>query len=248
MSPGGARHAGADPQTATRLERYRLMQRAMARYELLTERATVGPLRFSFTRIADPNRVLDMVADEVDRDERRGHRREGAELHLPYWAELWDSSWAIAEALVARPLAGLRVMDLGCGQGLVGTAAAMAGAAEVLFADIETPALLLARLNSVAVRDRATARRVNWQTDRLGRRFDIIAGADILYERSQWTYLVPFWKTHLAPGGTILLGEPGRQTGDLFLPWIKTQGFTVDLKQVSVPTRKQPVRVIELRE
>ena len=39
---------------------------------------------------------------------------------LPYWAELWPSGIALAEGgeIVSLPLAGLRVLELGCGLGL----------------------------------------------------------------------------------------------------------------------------------
>src|SRR5262245_66037430 len=98
------------------------------------------------------------------------------------------------------------VLDLGCGMGLSGTAAAALGA-RVLFADLEAAALLFARLNSVPYRGRVRTRQTDWRRDNLGERFDLILGADILYERKQWENLEPFWRAHLAPSGSILLGE-----------------------------------------
>jgi len=129
---------------------------------------------------------------------------------------------------------------------LTGTVAARLGM-RVLFADREPPALLFARLNSLADAPRVRTRRLNWQTDRLGETFDLILGADILYEKRQWDFLEPFWRAHLAAGGTVLLGEPGRQTGDQFLDWIRARGGW-DLRQHSekVTTRPTPIRLFEL--
>ena len=46
---------------------------------------------------------------------------------LPYWADVWPSARVLAEHIVGmRPDAG-RILELGCGAGLVSVAAAMAG-------------------------------------------------------------------------------------------------------------------------
>ena len=123
-----------------------------------------------------------------------------------------------------RPAAPLRVLDLGCGMGFTGMMAALLGHA-VLFADLEPPALLFARLNAIRWSTRIRTRQLNWQTARLDETFDLILGADILYERNQWEFLEPFWRAHLSPAGSILLGEPGRQTGDDFPTWIAVRGL-----------------------
>ena len=89
------------------------------------------------------------------------------------------------------------------------------------------PALLFARLNCLPFGNRVRARQLNWQTNRLDEKFDLILGADILYERKQWEFLNEFWKAHLAKDGTILLGEPGRQSGEMFVPWIQQHGWNL---------------------
>lgn len=265
--------------------RDRLRSRIARRFQTVTREVSLHGLRFSFTRIADPDRVLDEVAHEADRRERLTGRREADEhLHLPYWAELWDSAWGLAQELVGMwgggevgrwesaeqppPCASLQpdtpaslhptspppsplssalpsVLDLGCGMGLAGTVAAALGA-RVLFADLEQPALLFAALNSLPWKDRVRARRLNWREDRLGERFDLIIGADILYERAQWEHLDAFWRAHLAPGGTVLLGEPGRQTGDLFVEWIAARPWLMRRAEQPVPTRPKPIRILQL--
>jgi predicted nicotinamide N-methyase len=230
--------------------RLRLLARIHRRFETITDPVRAGDLSLSFTRIADPNRVLDQVAAEEDRrDKLAGKRRDGEELHLPYWAELWDSSLAIidflAEILAQFDVPKMSVLDLGCGMGLTGAVAAAMGA-KVLFADLEPEALLFARLNTIAYESRIRTRRLNWQTARLTEQFDLIIGADILYDKTHWPHLEPFWRGHLRAGGTVLLGEPGRQTGDLFLEWIKSHPWTVVQHKKSVPTRTAPIRLFKL--
>ena len=246
----------------------RLRHRIERRFALVDTSFTFGSLTLPFTRVADPDRVLDEVAAEEDRLERvSGVRAPSDQLHLPYWAELWDSAiglgaylvkariedrgWRIAKASTPPsstlyPLSSLSTLDLGCGMGLAGTVAAALGA-RVVFADLEPPALLFARLNSMPWRERVRTRQLNWQTDRLDQRFDLIIGADILYERKQWDYLEPFWRAHIAPKGAVLLGEPGRQTGDLFVDWIAARGWQLTRHAEKVATRPQPIRLFELR-
>jgi predicted nicotinamide N-methyase len=229
--------------------RYRsaLLWRIHKRFPTVSSRLTFGGIEFNFTRVADPDRVLDEVAEEEDRRERVGGVRNLEPLHLPYWAELWESASGIAQFLVREypTLINQNVLDLGCGQGLSGCAAAALGA-NVLFADLEAPALLFAKLNSLPFTDSVRARRLNWQIDRLDERFDLILGADILYERKQWEHLEPFWRAHLARDGQIVLGEPGRQTGDLFIDWITARGWRMDRSEEKVPTREKPIRIFRL--
>jgi predicted nicotinamide N-methyase len=226
-----------------------LLERIHRRYQTVARQWEIGPLRIPFVQVADPDRVLDQVAEEEDRLERlSGTRAASDQLHLPYWAELWDSAAGIGQHLASNfPGANrLSVLDLGCGMGLAGTVAARLGM-RVLFADLEAPALLFARLNSLPDAGRVRTRRLNWQTDRLDERFDLILGADILYERRQWDFLEPFWRAHLAGGGTVLLGEPGRQTGDLFQDWIRAKGWSLEQHTEQVSTRPTPIRLFELR-
>lgn len=247
------RMAVADPncvRLATRTStRQRLLHRIGRTYAVRWESVRVGNLSLDFVRIENPDDVLDMVAEEADRQEKLGGDR-GAELHLPYWAELWDSALGVATYLATRDdwptrLPGLRVLDLGCGMGLVGAAAAALGA-NVLLADLEPPALLFAQLNTLPFSRNARIRRLDWRRDRLAERFDLIVGADILYEKEQWEYLEPFWRAHLAPQGTILLGEPGRMTGELFSPWIIQQGWEVKVSEQKVDPQPRGIRLFSI--
>lgn len=227
--------------------RARLLARIERRFETLAETHAIGPLRLHFARVADPDVVLDQIVEAEDlREKLTGRRREGNELHLPYWAELWDSAFGIAALLASRPLpTGTSVLDLGCGMGLAGMAAAAMGASVVL-ADLEADALLFARLNTLPWYRNVRTRRLNWQTDRLDEQFDIILGADVLYDRTQWDFLEPFFRAHLRRRGQVLLGEPGRQTGDRFPGWIVSRGW--DLLQIDQPIaqRDKPIRVFRI--
>lgn len=70
----------------------------------------------------------------------------------PYWAHWWGGGLALARHILDHPerVAGKRVLDLGSGSGLVAIAAAKAGAANVIAADIDRYAVIAITLNAAA--------------------------------------------------------------------------------------------------
>jgi predicted nicotinamide N-methyase len=230
--------------------RSRLLARIHRRYVTVTDTHAIGPLRLAFTRVADPDVVLDRIVEDEDRRERTtGQRRDGHDLHLPYWAELWESAIGIAAFLTrvhgGRTNLNPSVLDLGCGMGFSGMVAAAMGA-NVLLADLEPDALLFARLNTLPWSQRTRTWRINWETDRLDESFDLILGADVLYDRTQWEFIERFFASHLKQNGHVLLGEPGRQTGDTFPGWIRQRGWVLGELQEQIPSRSRPIRIFRL--
>jgi predicted nicotinamide N-methyase len=100
---------------------------------------------------------------------------------------------------------GKRVLDFGSGSGLVGMAAAMAGAASVLSADIdryaEAAIELNARANGVAIAT-TTDDIIGTSGD-----WDIILIGDMCYERPLAERLLVWLRDN---GADALLGDPGR--------------------------------------
>ncbi|MDF1830859.1 MAG: 50S ribosomal protein L11 methyltransferase [Porticoccaceae bacterium] len=69
----------------------------------------------------------------------------------PYWSFCWGSGLAMAERLLngAHAIKGKTVLDFGCGSAVVGIAAALAGAANVIVCDIDPLALKASALNAM---------------------------------------------------------------------------------------------------
>src|SRR5215217_6466938 len=82
--------------------------------DTIEEVVVVAGRDLAITRPADAEGLLDEQGFE--RDE-----------FMPYWAELWPSSRALARRVGTRALRGARVLELGCGLGLPSIAAALAG-------------------------------------------------------------------------------------------------------------------------
>ncbi len=168
-----------------------------------------------------------------------------------YWAELWDGGVALADWLARRgSLSGQRVLDLGCGLGVIGAMAARQGAA-VWLADAANDALLFARWNCWPWRRRVRCRRLDWTGDRLSMRFDWILTGDVLYDPQLWDGLERFCRVHLADGGAWLVGEPGPLRGGKCPSWLAERGWCVETHAAQRAALWTPltesIRIIQVR-
>jgi predicted nicotinamide N-methyase len=216
----------------------RLLARIHREFETAEEDVPVGTRKMRFTRVRDPDAVLDSVCQQ-ETDRQRGIQPKRT-LRMPYWAAVWESALALANYLAERSaiesLAGKRTLDLGCGMGMAGAAMALLGA-QVTLADIETACLLFARLNTLPWEDRCRVTRCDWQQDDLGERYDVIVGADVLYEVDQWPFIEKFLRKHLAEGGVAIIGEPVRPKAEVFPEWLCARGWQLSASQASAGGR-----------
>jgi predicted nicotinamide N-methyase len=138
--------------------------------------------------------------DDFVRDER-----------LPYWADLWPSARILADELSVMRLAGQRVLELGCGLGVVAIGAALAGA-EVTATDYYDDALEFAALNVAEATGQTIATRmVNWvEMPRDLGRFDVVLASDVLYEHRYAALVANAIAATLVRGGEAIVADPGR--------------------------------------
>ena len=94
-----------------------------------------------------PEIRLRLLCPEVDLD---ADARDFLGEHAPFWAFCWASGQVLARYLLDHPelVRGQRVVDFGTGSGVVGIAAALAGAERVTVCDSDPHALEAARLNA----------------------------------------------------------------------------------------------------
>jgi predicted nicotinamide N-methyase len=136
------------------------------------------------------------------------------EEFLPYWAELWPSSIALARAVSDAPLEGRRVLELGCGLALPSIVAARGGA-DVLATDWSREALAFAARNAALNGVELRTARLAWAAPELPEgSFDLVLAADVLYERRNVAELLA-----LLPrlANDVLLADPGRPAVPAFL-------------------------------
>jgi len=125
---------------------------------------------------------------------------------------------------------GRRVLDFATGSGLVGIAAAMAGAASVVAADVapfcEAVVPMNCQLNGVTLELRLD--------DLLGRPlegFDLVVAGDVFYEQPLASRSAAWFRQLVAQGVRVLAGDPGR----LYTP---REGFR-DLARYEVPVSRE---------
>ena len=206
-----------------------LHDRLATRYDLARQTLDIAGSRFSVTVVRDTNLLLDRISpEEYARQER-----------LPFWAELWSSALELARwSLQGGVRRGVRVLELGCGVGLVGIAAARAGAV-VTMTDYEPDALEFARLNAAEnlgaenLHGQVRCAALDWRVPYRGARYPLVLGSDIIYDRMLFEPLLRLLDECLAPGGRAILAEPDRSIGRAFLAMAPEAGFTVQTAAVA---------------
>jgi predicted nicotinamide N-methyase len=168
-------------------------------------------------RPRDGEALLDELLAEEDPDEDR----------LPFWAELWPSGAALARALTTRPLAGLRVLELGCGLGLVSVTAALAGA-RVLAVDRSPEGIAFTAAN--AAHNGVTLQTAVCAFDQpgpllAGAPWDLVLAADVLYESRNVPVLLWLLPRLVDASGEVWLADPGRRMQDTFLAGMEATGW-----------------------
>ena len=187
-------------------------------------------------RVTHPDQADALInEEEFDNDER-----------LPYWADLWPSAKALARWLSKEDLQGKRVLELGCGLGLPAVVC-VSGGAEVVVSDQYEAALDFAVFNARDNDGREPKTFMfDWrrpEMDGLGT-FDLVLGADILYEALSGLSLAELVPRLLAPGGEAVLADPVRNTAAVFLDGMEERGFRVETESAFV---EQAGKMVEVR-
>jgi predicted nicotinamide N-methyase len=130
---------------------------------------------------------------------------------IPYYAHLWPSARVLAEEVARGPsLHGVTVLELGCGVGLPGLAAAARGAT-VSLTDLQPGALELATRGAcqAGLQDRVRAITLDWRWPDHAP-VDMVLGSDVLYEARFAEPVARALHLLLKPGGVALLSDPDR--------------------------------------
>ena len=137
---------------------------------------------------------------------------DDAEAPLPYWAFAWAGGLAVCRYLEAQPavVRGRRVLDFASGSGLCVVAAARAGAATVMAADIDPFAAVAIAVNARAAGQRVTvvARDI---LDEPPPAVDVILAGDCWYEAALADRVLPWLQAAQRHGTDVLVGDPGRR-------------------------------------
>ncbi len=207
----------------------RMQAQLSAKYPLTTSEIPIGDRVWKISAVPNQDALLDSTED-LD--------------HFPFGLLLWESAVGMAQYLATEKsvCAGKRVLELGAGVGLPGLVAASLGAT-VTQTDYQQDPLGLSTINALQNASSGILPSAplppqfisDWRTWTHPTRYDLILGADILYERSLHYPLSQIFANNLEPDGTLLLADPGREQADEFIASLKKSGWAVSL--VSIPVQ-----------
>jgi predicted nicotinamide N-methyase len=221
-------------QETQRIEGDDLVRELGRRFVTGMERVTLAGREVDLLK---PHSAESLISeDDFEHDER-----------LPYWADLWPSATVLASQVVRGPLQRVRVLELGCGLGLVTIAAMMAGA-EVTATDYYEAALLFTRANAWRLLRREPATRLlDWRAmpDDVGP-VDLVLAADVLDERPYAALVAEVIHRTMAGRGWALIADPGRIAAGRFLEECAARGLEVAWHQslpYSVGSQRQTIQL-----
>lgn len=211
-------------QSTTEAQRLAELREQLSSVEPLRETAVTLPRSGKVYRIEHPmnmDPLIDAVADDP-------------EQNLPYWAELWPSGVALADAILgdSAMLKRNRVLEIGCGLGVTAIAALEAGA-DLTVTDYAAESLLLTRYNALVNTGREPATlEINWRkpSEELlataGEGFPVVLAADVLYESRDVQPLLDLVEQLVRPGGMLWLAQPGRPVASRFVQFACERGWS----------------------
>lgn len=208
------------------------------RYRPVERSVRAGERTFRLLAVPDLNALVDAIDPAAF----------AADERLPYWADIWTSGVALAAFCLRTPeLRGARVLELGCGLGLAGIAAATAGAS-VTMTDVEPDALVFAQCNAERNvppgEGDVRVRLLDWRDPEAIGPFDWILGADVAYERPRFPALLHTVDLLLAGRGTAVFTDPDRATGAAFAAAAGAAGFAVTAVRELAPPHDAVTTVV----
>lgn len=154
----------------------------------------------------------------------------------PLFGQVWPSARKLADLMQVHELAGLRVLEIGCGLGLASMVVERRHG-DITASDCHplTASFLQANalLNDLPLMKYVTG---NWGRDNpdLGE-FDLIIGSDVLYERNHPAQLAGFIGLHAAPTAEVLIIDPNRSNRSPFHREMALLGFVLTESAISAP-------------
>ncbi len=198
----------------------------------------IGPRVVTLHHPRDADDLIDEAAFAIDE-------------RLPYWADVWPSARVLAERLLTTRVDERRLLEIGCGSGLVSVAAAIAGF-DVTSTDYYDEALRFTALNvlvntGVLIDTRAA----DWRRfpHDIGR-FDLVVASDVLYEPEHASLVAAVIDRTLTARGSAMIADPGRLAAPQFVEQCKERGMPaaiVDRIRFEEGEIRQTIDIYEVR-
>lgn len=166
----------------------------------------------------------------------------------PYWAHLWPGSRVLARLVAEQARPGRRVLEIGCGLGLVGLVAADHGA-EVTMFDHDPTGVAFAEANLTRHGRQADLRVADLLDPQLADDlastggFDLAVAADVTYDPALQEGLARLAARVLRPGGRLLCAESVRTLDRGLHRACEALGLRVEEREERDEDEGRPIRV-----
>jgi len=137
---------------------------------------------------------------------------QGSECDVPFWASVWPGAKSLARYILSNKdlVRGKRVLDLGCGSGVVSIAALKAGAMNVVANDIDPIALHIAQKDFSANDVSPEIEQSNLLEKPTEKIFDLIFVVDMFYERSKSSPMLSLLQRFIRDGAEVIIADGSR--------------------------------------
>jgi predicted nicotinamide N-methyase len=190
----------------------------MPGYNVLTSTVQIGGLDYLIRALSDKQQFSDADGEA----ERAGI----SSANWPMFGVLWPAGLVLAEEMSAYPVAGKRILEIGCGLALSSLVLQRRGE-DITASDhhplVEQFLIANAALNHLP---EICFRSSQWEgpNPNLGQ-FDLIIGGDVLYERDHVDLLAAFLAEHANAHAEVLVTDPGRGHGNALSRALADQGY-----------------------
>jgi predicted nicotinamide N-methyase len=152
----------------------------------------------------------------------------------PLFGVVWPSGCVLADEMTRTPVAGLRVLEIGCGIALA-SLVVQRRHGNITASDHHPLAAAFLRAN-LALNSLPPLRYAagNWAVhDKAFGEFDLIIGSDVLYEPAHPAMLSQFIQWHAAPSAQVIIVDPDRGNRSAFTRCMAALGFAQTVRRVS---------------
>lgn len=208
----------------------------MPGYEVHTSTVRIGGLDYLIRALSDKQQFSDPLGEA----ERAGI----SSATWPLFGVLWPAGLVLAEEMSAFPVAGKRILEIGCGLGLSSLVLQRRGA-DITASDHHPLAgEFLAANAALNALPPPVLRLAQWAGPNPGLgRFDLLIGADILYEREHAVLVAGFIALHAQPRADVLITDPGRNHANALTRELQALGFSHQERRCRFdPAEKPPFR------
>ncbi|MES2975436.1 MAG: SAM-dependent methyltransferase [Pseudomonadota bacterium] len=152
----------------------------------------------------------------------------------PLFGVVWPSGSVLADQMTRTPVAGLRVLEIGCGIAMA-SMVVQRRLGNITASDHHplAPTFLLANLalNGLPPLPYAAG---NWALhDAAFGEFDLIIGSDVLYEPAHPAMVAQFIQWHAAPQAQVIIVDPDRGNRSAFARGMAAIGFAQTVRRVT---------------